>query len=548
MGFLQRTVTEGQARLSRLGAMRSARVIGTLLVAFCAWILLDNHLLHVSTGLAEPTYDLMVRSRLRAAPPDPRIVVVDIDEASLERMGREFGRWPWPRDTLATVLDHIESQQPAAIVWDILFSDPDRLSPGGDSAFDAAAARSRHSHFSVVRPPESADRNSEIRRPALPGLWAQAGTAGDSATVALIPPFLASVAGAPLGLTNAYPDPDGVIRRHQPVQRLADGGVLQSMGLAVLKSLQPQVWEDRVRAAAASPRRELVAWRKVSQEYPHVPFADVFDLAEGQTPQAQVPSFRGRIVLIGATATALHDFHPTAVSARQGGVDTLATLIDNELNQRILDELPAWAQSALAVLMCVGITLLVRYRSLSVLDGALIAMPAVLLGISFASLHTERVFLDLHLATGSVVIFLTVVRLWAGLRRRHWCGAPVLDGRPIALQPILAEPAWTEAGHNRLMTLLERHAPDCRLLLPGGGTSRADWAEFRRFAALVGPPDQLRAAAPALQQGITGLGGTMGVCQILPDIADRTALVAAALAAWLPAVRSSPTTHQEASS
>ena len=40
----------------------------------------------------------------------------------------------------------------------------------------------------------------------------------------------------------------------------------------------------------------------------------------------------------------------------------------------------------------------------------------------------------------------------------------------------------------------------------------------------------------------------MGVCQILPDIADRTALVAAALAAWLPAVRSSPTTHQEASS
>ena len=96
--------------------------------------------------------------------------------------------------------------------------------------------------------------------------------------------------------------------------------------------------------------------------------------------------------------------------------------------------------------------------------------------------------------------------------------------------------------------LLERHAPDCRLLLPGGGTSRADWAEFRRFAALVGPPDQLRAAAPALRQGITGLGGTMGVCQILPDIADRTALVAAALAAWLPAVRSSPTTHQEASS
>ena len=68
-----------------------------------------------------------------------------IDEASLARMGKEFGRWPWPRDTLASVLTHIERQQPAAIVWDIVFSDADRLSPGGDAAFNAAAARSRHS-------------------------------------------------------------------------------------------------------------------------------------------------------------------------------------------------------------------------------------------------------------------------------------------------------------------------------------------------------------------------------------------------------------------
>jgi hypothetical protein len=198
--------------------------------------------------------------------------------------------------------------------------------------------------------------------------------------------------------------------------------------------------------------------------------------------------------------------------------------------------------------MCLGITLLVRYRSLSVLDGALIAMPAVLLGVSFASLHTERMFLDLHLATGSVVIFLTVVRLWAGLRRRHWCGAPALDGTPIGLQPILAEPAWTEAGHNRLMTLLERHAPDCRLLLPGGGTSRADWLEFRRFAALVGPLAQLQAAAPALRQGVTGLGGTVGACQTLAHIPDRTALVAAAMAAWLPLAHLPPTPTQEVSS
>ena len=51
------------------------------------------------------------RARFRTPVPDPRVVIVDIDEASLARMSPEFGRWPWPRDTLATVLAHIERQK-----------------------------------------------------------------------------------------------------------------------------------------------------------------------------------------------------------------------------------------------------------------------------------------------------------------------------------------------------------------------------------------------------------------------------------------------------
>lgn len=145
-----------QTLLPQWGGGSSNTVIAALLAVFCGWIVLDAYVLHWSSGLGQSSYVLMVRHRVWASAPDPRIVVVDIDEASLARMGKEFGRWPWPRDTLATVLDHIEAQQPLAIVWDVLFSDPDRLSPGGDAAFNAAVARSAHSHFSVVRlpPPE----------------------------------------------------------------------------------------------------------------------------------------------------------------------------------------------------------------------------------------------------------------------------------------------------------------------------------------------------------------------------------------------------------
>ena len=51
--------------------------------------------------------------------------VVDIDEASL----RELGQWPWPRDRIAALVDRLSEMGASAIAFDILFSEPDRLSP-----------------------------------------------------------------------------------------------------------------------------------------------------------------------------------------------------------------------------------------------------------------------------------------------------------------------------------------------------------------------------------------------------------------------------------
>src|SRR5438034_5825977 len=50
---------------------------------------------------------------------------VAIDEVSLDR----FGQWPWPRTLIAQLIDKIGAARPAAIGVDILFPEPDRLSP-----------------------------------------------------------------------------------------------------------------------------------------------------------------------------------------------------------------------------------------------------------------------------------------------------------------------------------------------------------------------------------------------------------------------------------
>lgn len=65
-------------------------------------------------------------ARLRASMPrtlDPRIVIVDVDEKSLSRVGR----WPWDRDQLAAMTHELTDRQKALVVaYDFVFAEPDQ--------------------------------------------------------------------------------------------------------------------------------------------------------------------------------------------------------------------------------------------------------------------------------------------------------------------------------------------------------------------------------------------------------------------------------------
>ncbi|MBT9505215.1 CHASE2 domain-containing protein [Rhodoferax sp.] len=534
----------------RLGALPARRVTWGLVLFFSIWVVLDVFVLKLSGGVAQSSYDAMVRARLVAAAPDPRIVIVDIDEASLARMGKEFGRWPWPRDTLATVLQHIEAQQPAAVVWDILFSDADRLSPGGDAAFNEAVRRSQRSHFSVVRLPRSNDSASQITRAALPGLWLLAppspnvpppvageSTVAKAATVALIPPALPAVASARLGFNNGYVDQDGVLRRYRFVEPLADGTAIQSIAASVLSATNLDAYKDYSERAggAFDSRGELISWRKRGDAYPHISFADVFEQAEGVKPVAGQSTFAGKVVIVGATAPSLHDIHPSPLSNMQAGVDSLATVIDNALNRRHLHELPRWLQAGLAIALCVGLALWVQFKSVASLVPALLALPAALLGIGYLSLNGLPVFLDLHLAAGLALVFLAVLRYWNTLRRNYWCSPPSSTAQALAIWPWERSDAWLEGALDRLIDAVERHAPTCRVVVCDANViwpATLRWPELARFAAVVGPQEAVLEARDKLEPALRRLARRSGEPVLLDSSPNRAELAKTIFMVW----------------
>ena len=81
--------------------------------------------------------------------------VVDIDEDSLKAVGQ----WPWPRTVLADLVDKLAAGGAAAIGFDIVFPEPDRMSPANALRFWPKSA--------AVRDFARGDRQAPVKRPGL---------------------------------------------------------------------------------------------------------------------------------------------------------------------------------------------------------------------------------------------------------------------------------------------------------------------------------------------------------------------------------------------
>jgi adenylate cyclase len=90
------------------------------------------------------TFDIFQILEPREATQRP-VVIVDIDEDSL----RKLGQWPWPRTRVAELVTRLTEAGALVIGFDVVFSEPDRLSPG--VAADAFATSTRRLARSCAR-------------------------------------------------------------------------------------------------------------------------------------------------------------------------------------------------------------------------------------------------------------------------------------------------------------------------------------------------------------------------------------------------------------
>lgn len=317
--------------------------------------------------LDQTLYDAALSLRTRPAPED--IVIVAIDQASLD----QIGRWPWRRAVHATLIERLTEAGVRGVMVDILLMEADRADRGGDEALAAAIAKNGR----VVLPVIMEAASSGVLRAVLPA------------------PMFAGAAAA-LGHAHIELDADGIARSLYLREGLA-GGARQFPHLAAALAgiVDPALLlhlpgERRVAGGAARGAWLRDHWVHLAYLGPPGHFHQVSyaDVLRGKVPP---DALAGRLVLIGATAAGMMDSYPTPVSGfgrSMPGVEVSANVLSGLRGTGFIRIVPPAAQVAGAVLLVVA--LLAAYLRLSS-RGALVATAAAMLG-GFAAAFLAMAF------------------------------------------------------------------------------------------------------------------------------------------------------------
>ena len=254
---------------------------------------------------------------------NPDIVLVTIDDESLAREGR----WPWPRDQQARLIDRISAARPRAIIYDVLLLEPS--TPEADAKLARSIAKAGnvllpHSFVAAHDVPNGIE-------PALP-----------------IAPFADGAAA--IGHVALDFESDGAVRRIELIKPALDNRY-EHLTIASYRRINGRAPANL--SQLDSVARPIVPFRKV-HSYPEIHAASI---VAGETPEGFL---RDKIVFVGATAQGLGDTYPVPAMAggAMSGVEIQANLFDRlsagKLIRRVSTPLITGSSILLVILLFLG--------------------------------------------------------------------------------------------------------------------------------------------------------------------------------------------------
>ncbi|MBZ5660432.1 MAG: adenylate/guanylate cyclase domain-containing protein [Acidobacteriia bacterium] len=491
--------------------------------------------------------------------PDPRIVIVDIDQRSQEILGR----WPFSRTYFAKTLDALREDGAKVAAFDVTFSKPDETSApirelrrtvmereqqggrtdprvladldklskeyDGDEQFARAIERfgnvvlgnfflysqydlkgvddkalDRYANILADFPfPQVRASNPQTGQRDLAHLMQSFGDPyslmpmGTQANIEVLSDALRNAHGS-TGFFNVEPDPDGVVRHSLLVlpygrsKDFADWDLYGSLDVQAVRlylGLPDQQTvldfsETGVTALEFGPSlvirpdaigRMMIDYQGGAATYPYVSIADVVNR------KFPAGTFKGKIVLVGASATGIGDLRSTPFGGiNYPGVEIHANVIDNILNRHFMVRGANQVAADVLLILLFGVPLglwLALAQPRSMLFGLLLLVP---FGFGVWSAFLHGWWLNFIVPSGTLVANVGFVAMYRALveekEKRRVRGAFQQYLSPEVIRRLLENPDLVKPRKTEITVMFS----DVR-----GFTSISEKLDAQELAALL---------------------------------------------------------------
>jgi CHASE2 domain-containing sensor protein len=425
---------------------------------FLAIVIVVLALLFSSSELFESVerkaYDMGLRATGHTA--SDKVAVIAIDDVSINNIGR----WPWPRDVHAKMLDLLTGAKAKVVAHTAFFSEP-QIDPGLQyinkliEAYqgvpetakeqigtmeallveaeevlnkDRKLAASIKNNGNVILPlaftlgeprgnPDSA-LPEFVQKNAITDIADNVGAAADNvyptpATQVLVPIEPFGVNSAAVGHLNSIPDVDGANRQEALVIRYYDS-FFPSLSLAVVarslnlgpKDVKLELGEGvsigNLRIRTDPGLRMYTYFYKGADSRPAFQVDSFYDVISGKIP---ADKYRDKIVLIGAVAAGVGTTHVTPVETSMPPVLMLAHAVSAILQEDYFTkpEWSDWVRLALFLVIGAYLALLLPRLKAATAAGLTAALVIALVGAHFTMMTSQLMWIPLM---GPVILLL----------------------------------------------------------------------------------------------------------------------------------------------
>ena len=428
------------------------------------------------------TFDYYQQLKPRPIPPPEQqpVVIIDLDESSLA----EIGQWPWPRKTLARLVQNAMQMGVAQVAFDVVFAEPDRMNPsniidaldgldeetrkrigqikGGDSLFAEVIKKSR-----VVLGQAGYWEDLETKpTPPVRSSVAFLKQGADVDPKRFLPEFRSLVrnvgeietVATGRGIFSLVPEPDGIVRR-VPTLFLHKEQFYPSLSIEMLRVAfnRPTIL---VRANAAGIT-EMAITKDVKiptdrngRVYPYFSKSDkskyipAKDILAGT---ADPKKLAGKLAIVGTSAVGLLDIRAVPTEPVIPGVEVHVQLIESALQKAYLSRPNYFEVAEMALLLAGGLTLIWLVPFVGAKWTALLffAIAGGAGGTSWHFFTTERLLFDAGYAIIALLLLYTLLT-YVGYAREEAQRRQVRTAFAHYLSPAMVEKLAEDPSHLKL--------------------------------------------------------------------------------------------------